>query len=85
MAAAAGSLRRSLRQLDDEARSRLLSVLDKQTSMIYLLIFQSSPTHGADYGGLMAAATLTSLPVVLLFLLFQRRIATGLTAGAVKG
>jgi multiple sugar transport system permease protein/N,N'-diacetylchitobiose transport system permease protein len=58
---------------------------DKQTSMIYLLIFQSSPTHGADFGGLMAAATLTSLPVVVLFLLFQRRIATGLTAGAVKG
>ena len=40
---------------------------NKQTSMIYLLIFQSSPTHGADYGGLMAAATLTSLPVVVLF------------------
>ena len=58
---------------------------DKQTSMIYLLVFQSSPTHGADYGGLMAAATLTSLPVVILFVLFQRRIATGLTAGAVKG
>jgi multiple sugar transport system permease protein/N,N'-diacetylchitobiose transport system permease protein len=58
---------------------------NKQTAMIYLLIFQSSPTHGADYGGLMAAATLTALPVVVLFLLFQRRIATGLTAGAVKG
>lgn len=58
---------------------------DKQTSMIYLLIFQSSPVHGADYGGLMAAATLTSLPVVILFVLFQRRISTGLTAGAVKG
>jgi N,N'-diacetylchitobiose transport system permease protein len=58
---------------------------EKQTSMVYLLIFQSSPTHGADFGGLMAAATLTSLPVVVLFLLFQKRIATGLTAGAVKG
>jgi N,N'-diacetylchitobiose transport system permease protein len=58
---------------------------DKQTSMIYLLVFQSSPTHGADYGGLMAAATLTSLPVVVLFIMFQRRISAGLTAGAVKG
>ncbi|UQX89423.1 carbohydrate ABC transporter permease [Jatrophihabitans telluris] len=57
----------------------------KQTSMIYLLVFQSSPTHGADYGGLMAAATLTSLPVVTLFVLFQSRISAGLTAGAVKG
>lgn len=58
---------------------------DKQTAMIYLLVFQSSPTHGADYGGLMAAATLTSLPVVVLFIMFQRRISAGLTAGAVKG
>jgi N,N'-diacetylchitobiose transport system permease protein len=58
---------------------------NKQTSMIYLLIFQSSPTHGADYGGLMAAATLISLPVVLLFVLFQSRISAGLTSGAVKG
>jgi N,N'-diacetylchitobiose transport system permease protein len=57
----------------------------KQTAMVYLLIFQSSPTHGADYGGLMAAATLTALPVVLLFAMFQSRISVGLTAGAVKG
>jgi multiple sugar transport system permease protein/N,N'-diacetylchitobiose transport system permease protein len=58
---------------------------DKQTSMVYLLVFQSSPTHGADWGGLMAAATLTSLPVVVLFVIFQSRISEGLTAGAVKG
>lgn len=58
---------------------------NKQTAMIYLLVFQSSPTHGADYGGLMAAATITSLPVVVLFMVFQSRIAAGLTAGAVKG
>ncbi len=57
----------------------------KQTVMIYLLVFQSSPTHGADYGGLMAAATLTALPVVVLFVIFQSRISAGLTAGAVKG
>lgn len=58
---------------------------NKQTSMIYLLVFQSSPTHGADWAGLMAAATLTSLPVVVLFVVFQSRISAGLTAGAVKG
>lgn len=58
---------------------------DKQTSMIYLLIFQSSSTHGADWAGLMAAASLISLPVVVLFVAFQSRISAGLTAGAVKG
>jgi multiple sugar transport system permease protein/N,N'-diacetylchitobiose transport system permease protein len=58
---------------------------NKQTAMVYLLVFQSSPTHGADYGGMMAAATLTALPVVILFAVFHSRISTGLTAGAVKG
>jgi N,N'-diacetylchitobiose transport system permease protein len=32
----------------------------------------------------MAASSLISIPVVLFFLLVQRRIAFGLTAGAVK-
>jgi multiple sugar transport system permease protein/N,N'-diacetylchitobiose transport system permease protein len=63
----------------------LLPSNDKHTAMVYLLVFQSSPTHGADYGGLMAAATLTALPVVVLFVIFQSRISAGLTAGAVKG
>jgi multiple sugar transport system permease protein/N,N'-diacetylchitobiose transport system permease protein len=58
---------------------------NKQTLMVYLLQFQTSSTHGADYDGMMAAATLTSLPVVVLFIVFQRRISAGLTSGAVKG
>jgi N,N'-diacetylchitobiose transport system permease protein len=33
----------------------------------------------------MAASCLTALPVVVFFLILQGRIATGLTAGAVKG
>ena len=38
-----------------------------------------------DWGAIMAASTLISIPVVIFFLLVQRRIAFGLTAGAVKG
>jgi multiple sugar transport system permease protein/N,N'-diacetylchitobiose transport system permease protein len=56
-----------------------------QTLQIWLISFQSSPTHGADWGGLMAGGTLTALPVVALFMAFQSRISNGLTAGAVKG
>ena len=41
--------------------------------------------RGTHWGPLMAGATLTSLPVVIFFLIIQRNIATGLTAGAVKG
>ncbi len=41
--------------------------------------------HGSlPWGEIMAAATLSTLPVVLVVLLFQKRIIQGLTRGAVK-
>jgi len=41
--------------------------------------------RGTAWGPLMAGATMTSLPVVIFFLIVQRKVATGLTGGAVKG
>jgi multiple sugar transport system permease protein len=41
--------------------------------------------HTTDYGAQAAAAIIVTVPLVLLVLLFQRRIVSGLTAGAVKG
>jgi ABC-type glycerol-3-phosphate transport system permease component len=38
-----------------------------------------------DWGGLMAMATLMSIPIIILFLLLQRYFISGMTAGAVKG
>ena len=38
-----------------------------------------------DFGGLGAAAVLITLPVIILTLIIQRWIVTGLTMGAVKG
>lgn len=38
-----------------------------------------------DWGPVMAASTIITLPVVLFFVLVQRHLASGLTAGAVKG
>ncbi|MEV7279432.1 carbohydrate ABC transporter permease [Streptomyces sp. NPDC093111] len=61
----------------------LLSTPEKQTVSIWLVSFQTG--FGTDYGGLMAGATLTALPVVIFFLAVQRRIASGLAVGAVKG
>lgn len=61
----------------------LLSSSSKQTLTIWLTSFTTQ--HGTDWGGLMAGATLTALPVVFLFLLVQRHVVGGLTAGAVKG
>ncbi len=43
------------------------------------------PLSGTNYGVLFAASLLGSLPVIVLFLLFQRYFVHGLTAGAVKG
>jgi len=62
----------------------LLSSASKQTVTIWLANFTTGTTRGVDWGTLMAGATLTALPVVLFFVLVHRRIAFGLTAGAVK-
>jgi N,N'-diacetylchitobiose transport system permease protein len=56
---------------------------EKQTLMVWLASFTT--LRGTEWGPLMAGATLSALPVVVFFLLVQRRIAFGLTAGAVRG
>jgi N,N'-diacetylchitobiose transport system permease protein len=62
----------------------LLNDQSKQTVTVWLSYFLGSSRH-TDWGALMAASTLTAIPVVVFFLLVQRKIAFGLTAGAVKG
>jgi N,N'-diacetylchitobiose transport system permease protein len=62
----------------------LLSDGQKQTLTVWLSAFLGT-SRGTDWGGLMAGATLTAIPVVIFFLLVQRRIAFWLTAGAVRG
>ena len=63
----------------------MLSSAEKQTVTIWLANFTTGTLRGVDWGTLMASATLTALPVVVFFLLVHRRIAFGLTAGAVRG
>jgi N,N'-diacetylchitobiose transport system permease protein len=55
----------------------------KQTITVWLTNFLGG-SRGVDWGAVMAASTLIAIPVVIFFLLVQRRIAFGLTAGAVK-
>jgi N,N'-diacetylchitobiose transport system permease protein len=54
------------------------------TLPIWLVSF-SSPVTGTDYGGQMAASVLFALPVVVFFLIIQRHLVAGMSAGAVKG
>jgi N,N'-diacetylchitobiose transport system permease protein len=62
----------------------LLQDQSKQTVTVWLSYFTGTSRH-TDWGALMAASTLTAIPVIIFFLLVQRRIAFGLTAGAVRG
>jgi N,N'-diacetylchitobiose transport system permease protein len=61
----------------------LLSSPENQTLTVWLAQFTS--LRGTQWGPLMAGATLTAIPVVIFFVLVHRRIAFGLTAGAVRG
>jgi N,N'-diacetylchitobiose transport system permease protein len=61
----------------------LLNDQAKQTVTVWLSYFLGTGRN-TDWGALMAASTLTAIPVVIFFLLVQRKIAFGLTAGAVK-
>jgi N,N'-diacetylchitobiose transport system permease protein len=62
----------------------LLSKPEKQTVTVWLSYFYGG-SRAVDWGAVMAASTLIAIPVVIFFLLVQRRIAFGLTAGAVRG
>nr|WP_240930104.1 carbohydrate ABC transporter permease [Streptomyces coryli] len=48
-------------------------------------IYQFFGEHGTDWGAVMSASTLITIPVLIFFIIVQRRLASGLAAGAVKG
>ncbi len=41
--------------------------------------------YSVDWPGLMAASIITAIPILVIFLIFQRRLTEGLSMGAVKG
>jgi N,N'-diacetylchitobiose transport system permease protein len=55
----------------------------KFTLPIYVTYFFSKGS--VDWGAIMAASVLFTLPVMIFFLIVQRRLRAGLLAGAVKG
>jgi N,N'-diacetylchitobiose transport system permease protein len=57
---------------------------ENQTLPVWLQAFNEG-AKGTDWGGVMAGSTLMAIPVIIFFLIVQRRISTGLMAGAVKG
>jgi multiple sugar transport system permease protein len=61
----------------------LISGVDSSTFPVGLLSFVSK--FSVDFGQMMAAGVLALIPACLFFLLIQRYLVQGLTAGAVKG
>lgn len=56
---------------------------DKQTLPIAIALFQGQ--HVTSWGLVFAASTIAVVPVIVVFLLFQRHFVSGLTSGALKG
>ena len=50
-----------------------------------MAIFDFVGYASIDWGGLMAAATIVTLPIMVIALFTQKYIVSGLTAGATKG
>jgi ABC-type glycerol-3-phosphate transport system permease component len=48
-----------------------------------MIVFQG--VYGSDWPTLAAAVLIMTLPMLIIFLVLQRYIVSGLTAGAVKG
>jgi N,N'-diacetylchitobiose transport system permease protein len=61
----------------------LLTDVQKFTLPLYVGYFYGR--NGANWGPIMASSTLFTIPVMAFFLIVQRKMVTGLVAGAVKG
>jgi trehalose/maltose transport system permease protein len=71
---------------NDVLFASVLTRPETQTAAVALSVFGSTQEGGAlpVYSQIMAAALVCAAPVVLLYLLFQRYLVGGLTAGGVK-
>ena len=62
------------------------TILQSSTMATVPLAVQSfSARHGTDYGPLSAFIVMTAVPVLLVYLLFQRYFGSGAFTGAVTG
>jgi trehalose/maltose transport system permease protein len=56
-----------------------------RTVPVAISLFQGQIARQEPFGEIMAAAVIVTLPLIVMVLIFQKRIIGGLTAGAVKG
>lgn len=58
---------------------------EQRTIPVAIGLISGASQHELPWGRILAASVTVSVPVIALVLFFQRRIVSGLTAGAVKG
>jgi trehalose/maltose transport system permease protein len=58
---------------------------EQRTVPVAIALITGASQHELPWGNIMAASVIVTLPLVVLVLVFQRKIVAGLTAGAVKG
>lgn len=58
---------------------------EMRTVPVAIALISGSSSFELPWGRIMAASVIVTVPLILLVLVFQRRIVAGLTAGAVKG
>jgi multiple sugar transport system permease protein len=63
----------------------LTSTSDARTVPATLAFFTGGSQFQDPTGQIAAAAVVVTIPIIIMVLIFQRRIVAGLTAGAVKG
>lgn len=56
-----------------------------RTVPVAIAMLSGSSQYETPWGLIMAASVLVTIPLVILVLIFQRKIVSGLTAGGVKG
>jgi len=59
--------------------------VEARTVPVAIQYFSGEFARQEPFGEIMAAAVVVTIPIVVLVLIFQKRIVAGLTAGAVKG
>ncbi len=58
---------------------------ERRTIPVAIALISGASAYELPWGRIMAASVIVTVPLILLVLVLQRRIVSGLTAGAVKG
>jgi trehalose/maltose transport system permease protein len=58
---------------------------DTRTVPVAIALLSGGSQYEIPWGAIMAASVIVTVPLVILVLIFQRKIVSGLTAGGVKG